>query len=148
MKNKNNLSVDQIEFACNSFRKWLQICEANSKHVSSSGIENSWLLRRLLSGKEPVLGDPPLRFGCPAWELIDRDEIEVEKIIETTDGITIDEHPGYSWTNKELGLLKYDRLNLHYQLIEKEEIPFCEFVDDAKKYKYHAKVLKKIKPNL
>lgn len=145
MKKSNVLSVDQIEFACDSFKKWLKICEANNKHISISGVEDSWLLRRILSGKDPLVDKPPERFGMPAWELIDRDEIEIESFDESDKGISIDEHSGYSWVDKSKKHLKYDRLNLHYELIEKEQQPNQDFVDDdIESYKYTAKFLKKL----
>lgn len=142
MKNKNNLSVDQIEFACDSFKKWLQICESNNNKISTSKIDNSWLLRRLLSGKD-IHDEPPMRFGLPAWELIDRDEVEIEKFVEHHQGITIDDHEGYSWIDKKEGLLRYDRLNLEYKIMESERFPDEDFVDDANKYKYRSIILKR-----
>lgn len=144
MKKSKVLSVEQIEFACDSFKKWLKICEANNRNISVTGVEDSWLLRRLLSGKEVLTDKPPERFGMPAWELIDRDEIEIETFSETDKDISIDGHEGYSWVDKNKNHLKYDRLNLHYELVEREQEPCEEFVDDAEQYRYKAKILKKL----
>lgn len=142
MKNKNDLSVDQIEFACDSFKKWLQICESKNNQISTSKIDNSWLLRRLLSGKD-VHDEPPMRFGLPAWELIDREEIEIDKFVENHHGIIIDDHEGYSWIDKNQKLIRYERLNLEFKLIESEQFPDEDFVDDVNKYKYHSIILKR-----
>lgn len=145
MKKSKVLSVEQIEFACDSFKKWLKICETNNRNISISGVEDSWLLRRLLSGKEVLTDKPPERFGMPAWELIDRDEIEIENFSESDTKISIDGHEGYSWVDKNKKHLKYDRLNLHFELVEREQKPFEDFVDDdAEQYKYKAKILKKL----
>ena len=144
MKKAQSLSVDQIEFVCDGLKKWMEICEQNHQNISINGIENSWLLRRILLGKQPLVEKPPTRLGQPAWELIDRDQVEIEEFTETPSGITIDGDDGYSWVDKSKNLLKYDRLNLYFEIIIEEQVPHDDFVDDIEKYKYTSKILKKI----
>lgn len=144
---KQNLTTNQIEFACECVSKWFQICENNQKEVDPSFIQNSSLLRRLLSGKEAHTNPPPLRFGYPAWEIVESPEIQVQFVKEDGDNLTIDGHDGYIWVNKSENILKYTRLNLHFKLIEKEIIPDPVCIkegSDPQYYKYIVKFLQKI----
>jgi hypothetical protein len=89
---KNCLSIEQIEFVCESLKNWFDICQKNGKQISSSTIENSSLLRRILSGKNPHPEAPPYRFGFPDWELLENEEIQIQDLYENNDLITIDKH--------------------------------------------------------
>ena len=144
---KNNLSSEQIEFSCACVKKWLEICEQNGKSVGPKNAENSSLLRRLLSGKKAFDFVPPYRFGYPAWELLENDEIQIEELIDSPFGITIDKHDGYEWKDSEKKIILYRRLGLEFELKEKEIIPDRSCVDesfDPQEYKYTAKFLQRI----
>jgi len=147
MKDTVALTADEVEFACKQMRQWLEICEANNRKIEPADVDHSSLLRRLLAGKSALLQPPPKRFGYPAWELIESDEIEVQDIQENNCDIIIDQHNGYSWVDKENKIIKYDRLNLLFQIIEKSMVPDPSFIaegSDPEDYKYHATFLKKI----
>ena len=80
----------------------------------------------------------------PAWELVDRDEVEIEEFSESDDGIVIDGHPGYSWVDRSRNVIRYDRLNLQYEVAEVEQKPAGE-PDGDESQGYRAKILRKIK---
>jgi len=141
------LSAEQIEFACRMMRQWLEVCEENGRSLNASSIDHSSLLRRLLSGKKALPYPPPMRFGYPAWELVEAEEIEIQELIENEHGIQIDQHQGYSWINFDKKIIQYDRLNLQYQYLEREVIPDPSVIKeglDPKEFKYISKVLKKL----
>ena len=141
------LSAEQIEFACRMMRQWLEICEHNDRTLTAASIDHSSLLRRLLSGKGALTSPPPLRFGYPAWELVESEEIEIQEIKDTETGIEIDQHHGYSWIDYDNKTIQYDRLGLAYQYLEREVIPDSSVIKeglDPKDFKYTAKFLKKI----
>jgi|LakMenEpi03Aug12_release.lakeMendotaPanAssembly.Ray.scaffolds.fasta_scaffold768851_2 hypothetical protein len=147
---KNCLSIEQIEFVCESLKNWFDICQKNGKQISSSTIENSSLLRRILSGKNPHPEAPPYRFGFPDWELLENEEIQIQDLYENNDLITIDKHDGYIWFDKSKKLISYPRLNLTFEYIEKEIIPDQSCIvegSDPTEYKYIAKFLKRILNN-
>jgi len=147
---KSCLSAEQIEFVCESLKGWFDICQKNGKTISSSTIENSSLLRRMLSGKKPHPEVPPYRFGFPAWELIENDEIQIQELYEDDGLITIDKHDGYVWADKNNKIISYPRLNLKFEYIEKEIIPDQSCIvegADPTEYKYIAKFLKRIVNN-
>jgi hypothetical protein len=144
---KNNLTTEQIEFACSCMSEWFEICKINAKEIDSSFVQNSSLLRRLLSGKEAHLYPPPLRFGFPAYELVESEEIQVQYVQEKDNNLIIDGHEGYIWIDKSENILQYKRLKLNFKLIEKEIIPDAICVregDDPKEYKYTVKFLQRI----
>lgn len=144
---KSKLNSEQIEFACECVSKWFDICKDNAKELDASVAQNSSLLRRLLSGKEAHSSPPPYRFGFPAWELVESPEIQIQEIKEDGEEIIIDGHGGYTWLNKTENIIAYKRLNLVFQVVEKEIIPdaFCvKEGDDPLEYKYNAKFLKRL----
>ena len=70
-----------------------------------------------------------------------------EEIKEEGEEIIIDGHGGYTWLNKTENIIAYKRLNLVFQVVEKEIIPdaFCvKEGDDPLEYKYNAKFLKRL----
>jgi hypothetical protein len=137
MKDKpQGLSVEQIEFVCHQVRKWMDIADLNSRGIGPTDVDHSALLRRLLSGKLAHPEPPPKRFGYPAWELV-----------EFEDRISIDQHEGYSWLDKEQQIIQYERLKLKWQIITREVIPDASVVKkglDPAEFKYTAKFLKKL----
>ena len=144
---KNKLNLEQIEFACECVSKWFEICKNNAKELDSSVAQNSSLLRRLLSGKDAHSLPPPYRFGFPAWELVESNEIQIQEIKEEGENLIIDGHGGYVWIDKKENTIVYKRLNLVFKLIEKEIIPDVLCVKegaDPSEYKYNAKFLKRI----
>lgn len=144
------LSAEQIEFVCESLQSWFEICQKNGKSISASTIDNSSLLRRILSGKKPYPEVPPYRFGFPAWELIENDEIQIQEFFEENGSITIDKHGGYVWSDTNKKIISYPRLKLTFEYIEKEIIPDQSCIvegADPKEYKYIAKFLKRIVNN-
>ena len=139
--------ADEIETICQVVKQYLQICESNGNNVVSNNIENSSLLRRLLSGKSPLELPPPYRFGFPAYELVENDEIQIQNLEFDQESIIIDGHSGYFWHDSEQKIISYPRLNLFFQLIEKEVCPEPSCVaddSDPKEFKYTVKILKKI----
>ena len=141
------LSAEQIEFACRMMRQWLEICEDNNRNLNAASIDHSSLLRRLLSGKKALSAPPPMRFGYPAWELVEAEEIEIQEITDDEQGLQVDHHGGYSWIDKDKKLIQYDRLQLQYQYLERDVIPDASVVKeglDPKDFKYTAKFLKKL----
>jgi len=148
-ENQKLSSVNDIDFVCSCVKQWIECCEKNNKIISSESVEHSALLRRLLSGKQMHLNKPPLRFGYPAWELVDADENEIKEISENFDEVIIDQHEGYLWLNREFKTLTYPRLNLYFQYLEKECVPQVECLAEnanPEDYKYRGKFLKKIEP--
>lgn len=149
MKEKTaDLTAEQIEFVCKQFSTYLKICIENNIAASEHSVEDSSLMRRLLSGKKPHDLPPPLRFKYPAWELVEDDEIEIHHFTEDEKGISVDQHEGYSWVDQDKKLLEYKRLGLVFELIEKEVAPEAECVAegvDLNDHKYFAKFLKRVK---
>lgn len=140
-------TTNQIEQICNIVKRYLEICEYNEKQTTSNDVVNSSLLRRLLSGKDALAYPPPYRFGFPAYELIESDEIQIQDFEVKENEIFIDGHGGYSWLDIEKKIICYNRLNLKFELIKKEILPDPACIDedqDPKEYKYTAKFLKKI----
>lgn len=147
---KNSFNAEQIEFVCEKLKDWFDICQKNGKQISSSSIDQSSLLRRMLSGKSPHLEVPPYRFGYPAWELIENAEIQIQEIEENEESVAIDKHDGYLWFDKSKKIIFYPRLNLKFEYFEKEVIPDQSCVIDGvdpSEYKYIAKFLKRIVDN-
>ena len=143
---ENKFTAEQIETICVVIKKWLQICESNGKQITPSVVETSSLLRRLLSGKEASEFPPPYRFGFPAWELLESEEVQIQEMSIQGNQISIDGHDGYILTDPEKKIIKYPRLNLSFQCIEKEIVPNQACIDpesDPTDYKYTAKFLKK-----
>lgn len=151
---QSTLSKDQIEFACKMFSEWVKIKEENKQYCSLSDIEHSSLLRRLLSGLPPHENPPPKRYGYPAWELVEKDQVEIQNMSFYLDvggesKVVIDQDNGYEWVDKENKIIKYTRLNLYFQIIWKEVIPNPELCAVAyrscpEKLKYTAMFLKRI----
>lgn len=147
MKDKLAFTADDIEFVCKQVRLWLEICEKNNRQIGPADVDHSSLLRRLLAGKSPHAEPPPKRFSYPAWELVESEEIEVQDISDVNGNISVDQHAGYSWLDQQNQILKYDRLNLIFQIIEKNVVPDASFLaegSDPEEYKYIAKFLKRI----
>lgn len=59
-----------------SIQKWLEVCEANGKPISPqqfyTAAVHSSLLRRIMSGKDPLPHPPPIYFSQPAYELVEQ----------------------------------------------------------------------------
>jgi hypothetical protein len=148
MKEKNtHLSIEQIEFACSSVKNWIEICLNNQKAISPESAENSALLRRLLSGKPALPQSPPKRFGNPAWELVEQQEVEISEFRETEGVLKIDGHDGYFWIDKSSQTISYPRLNIAFKLVEKtiSPDPMCiKEGEDPSSYQYTARFLQKI----
>lgn len=147
MKDKpQGLSVEQIEFACKQVRKWMEICEENNRGIGPADVDHSSLLRRLLSGKAAHPVPPPMRFSYPAWELVESDEVEIHELFTKGDEVFIDQHGGYSWVDEENGVVRYDRLDITYQIVSREVIPDASVVRkglDPAEFKYTARFMKK-----
>lgn len=148
MKDKpQSLSVEQIEFACKQVQQWMAICEENGRNVGPADVDHSSLLRRLLSGKAAHPEPPPKRFSYPAWELVESDEVEIHDLYDRDQEVFIDQHGGYSWVDKENGVVRYDRLDITYQIMSREVIPDASVVRkglDPAEFKYTARFLKKL----
>lgn len=115
------LTQEQCEFVCNTVCKWMNICEDNKRGFGGNDVAHSALLRRMLMGGPVHENPPPKRFSYPSWELVERDEIQISEINESElFGLTIDQHPGYEWVDKDNKILKYTRLGISYQYLEKE----------------------------
>ena len=151
---QGTLSKDQIEFACKMVIEWVKIKEENGQNCSTTDIEHSSLLRRLLSGLPAHENPPPKRYGYPAWELVEKDEIQIQSISyyleamgEST--VVIDQDNGYEWVDKENKIIKYTRLNLYFQIIYKDVIPSPEscsrlYRSCPEKLKYTGMFLRKV----
>lgn len=118
------LTPEQAEFACQKFIEWLHFCSDNGlPQPRTVDISHSALLRRLLQGKPALPAPPPLRFSYPAWELVEADEIKIVEMWEDGNGnVVIDQHRGYTWDEKFKNTIIYKRLNLKFQLVERQVI--------------------------
>lgn len=141
------LSQEEIERVIECFREYCSVCSANAKPVSPESVENSLLLRRLLSGKPRLPEPPPTRFGMPAYELVESGEVEIERLVESPGKVTVDDDDGY--VRSDCGrYLIYPRLNLRFELTEREVTPDQQCLgeeSDPKEYKYTVRVLRRAK---
>ncbi len=80
-------SNDEAWRGIQCFFRWIEIRAQNGHAVPSflEGLENdlrhSGLLRRLISGKEPLPEAPPESFGQPWYELIENGEAIAEDVL-------------------------------------------------------------------
>lgn len=139
------LSETEIQFACKTFCKWMNVCEDNNRGISSADVDHSALLRRLLGGGKLHENPPPLRMSYPAWELVEQDEIEIVELFEDEEDLVVDQHRGYRWIDKEKKILEYTRLGIRYEYIERESLPrWVKKGLNPKDYKYIGKFLKRL----
>jgi hypothetical protein len=142
---ERTLSPEEIERVIECFKEYCDTCLANGKHISAESVENSLLLRRLLSGKPRLDWPPPTRFGMPAYELVENAEVEIERIVESGGKVSIDDDDGYVRSECR-SLLLYPRLGLKFELVEREVMPDEQCLgeeSDPKEYKYNVRVLKR-----
>lgn len=130
------INKDQIEDACKIFSEWARIKEENGQSISAADIDHSSLLRRLLAGIPPHINPPPKRYGYPCWDLVEKDEVQVQSIFVTPQygWVVVDQDNGYRYVgDPKNNIIKYERLDIYFQIIKKEVIPPPELC--AKKYK-------------
>lgn len=144
----SELTAEQIEAVCVKVAEYVRLCDDNGKAVCAETIEHSSLLRRLLAGRPPLPKPPPERFGLPAYELVtDRDEIEVQSVVEEGEAVTIDQHPGYVWLDRQNGIVEYPRLNLRFAVYDKDVTPDPSCVNDGedlRSYTYTGKFMRRL----
>lgn len=143
----NNLNPDEI---CKIVAQWMRIKEENGQNYTPIDVEHSALLRRLLVGLPAHEKAPPKRYGYPCWDLVEKDEVEIQTMFELETSLCIDQHIGYQWADKENKIISYPRLSLFFQYYERETIPdkkYCstKYKDCPEKLKYTGKFLKRIK---
>lgn len=143
-------STEEIEDICKIVAQWMKIKADNGQDYSPIDVEHSALLRRLLSGLPAHEKAPPKRYGYPCWDLVEKDEIEIQSLFSLVDCVVIDQEDDYVWADKEKQIISYPRLDLLFQYYEKEVIPdpkYCsrKYKDCPEKLKYTGKFLKRIK---
>lgn len=112
MEECTSLTREQCEFAVQMFGQWMRICEDNKRGTRDVDVSHSSLLRRLLLGGKPHKNPPPRRMSYPAWELVERDEIEIHDFWESSNRaiydnkdeklfegpvIVVDQEAAYAW---------------------------------------------------
>ena len=145
---QDSLSASQIEFVCDRVSEYVKVCTANGKGVTHETVEHSSLLRRLLAGLDALPEPPPLRFGLPSYELVESEEVQVERVVDRGNEVTIDDHDGYEWIDKDSGVVQYRRLGINFVIVEREVLPDPSCIEegcDPDGYKYKAKFLKRLK---
>lgn len=145
---QDSLSASQIEFVCARVSEYVRVCLGNGKVVTQETVEHSSLLRRLLAGFDALPDPPPLRFGLPSYELVESEEVQVERVVDRGDEVIIDDHDGYEWLDKDSGVVQYPRLGLKFVLVEREVLPDPSCIQegcDPDGYKYKARFLKRLK---
>lgn len=154
-----SLTAEQVEFAIQQVCRWMNTCEDNDRGSSSADASHSALLRRLLSGGTLLDEPPPKRFSYPAWELLEKDEVQIHeistssfrqilhknKILYEGPVVTVDQSPEYVW-EEEGKILRHVRLGVCWEYFEKECYPaFLKKGLDPEKHKYQGKFLRRIK---
>jgi hypothetical protein len=140
------LNQEQIEFACDKFRIWVETCQKYERGTSPVDIDHSALLRRLLAGKPLLENPPPLRFAYPAWEMVEQDEVEIHEIFNShhaPDKVVVDQSLAYEW-EEPWKILKHIESGLRWEYSERE----CKartISKDPKDATYIGKFLKRIK---
>lgn len=119
------LTSHQAEFAIRCVEQYFLIKEKIGQKLLPSRLmvdmSHSALLRRLLSGKEPLEKPPPKRFSYPCYELGEGEPVEicymsecpvydekgeqVEKPDEELFLVVIDQDRAWRWVDKEAGIL-------------------------------------------
>ena len=146
----NNLTPEQCEFACKQISIWMNVCYDNNRGgCSYADVDHSALLRRLLMGGTLHENPPPKRRSYPAWELVEKEEIEIQEMYESDihEGIVIDQHAGYEWADKENKIIRYTRLGVDYQYSEREVTPDVRCLRkglNPEDHKYTGKFLKRL----
>src|SRR4051812_42760311 len=82
MRRENEISVEAcIGFAA-ALVKWKEIREANgnSAEINYAALYKSCLLRRLLSGKEPLPLPPPTAYSAPWYEIVEEGYAERNEV--------------------------------------------------------------------
>lgn len=162
MEECTSLTREQCEFACQMFGQWMRICEDNKRGTRDVDVGHSALLRRLLLGGNPHKNPPPLRMSYPAWELVERDEIEIHDLFDSIDRViygekdeklyegpvvVVDQHAAYAWEDKEKQILRHVRLGILYQYSEREVTPDARYLAkglNPEDHKYVGKFLKRL----
>ena len=144
---KEALTAEQCEFACKTFAKWMHVCEDNNRApVSDADVGHSSLLRRLLMGGILHENPPPKRHSYPAWELVEKQEIEIHELSDY-DELRIDQGGGYEWVDKEKKILRYTRLGIEYEYSEREVTPDPKYLAkglNPEDHKYVGKFLRRL----
>lgn len=97
---------EQIDFAIDCYKKYYRIREDNGYNSPRDvDIDHSSLLRRLLSGKEPLPKPPPKRYSYPSYDLGEGKPVKISELWEYEDMVVIDQSKEWKWVDKVQGVL-------------------------------------------
>jgi len=155
MNEPQALTQEQIDFAVRCMARYINVREDHGHGLpNSADVDHSSLLRRLLSGKQPLEQPPPKRYSYPDYDLAEGKEGEIRELWERDDDhplmredgghVVIDQHPYWEWEDREKKILRYVPTGDLYQYMEKTAYPVWVRGDDPKNHPYQDKFLQKL----